>query len=494
MLAKDFANLPPMRRRSFLKASLLGAGAMAMPSFLSACGGSSSGYGPLVVDPNTPWWLQNGFEPIFTEATAFDLPVRGAIPPELNGLYTRNGSNPQNSDSPHWFLGDGMIHGVKIENGQAKWYRNRYVQTELYKQGVAFNQSIALGLPPGGPNGTSNVSTFYHGGRLMSSGEIGAGFEIDPQTLETIGLQTYGDRITNSLTAHPKIDPVTGHLHCFGYWFAPPYLTYYEIDTQGNVVHEAAIDVAEPSMFHSFAITDREAIFWECPVLFNLQNAVENPIDAFRWTPEYGTKIGILPFGAPGSDIRWVKLPEPCYVFHEVNAFRRGTEVVIDVHRLEEVFGSTDIAAGEDRITRWIVDTAGEDLTFREEIVNYNNWDLAAHDRRFTGRKYRHSWHTEFRDQPEGVQVGGIGYLDFDTGAEKLWDPGRGRHGSEPFFVPTGAAEGEGYLMAFVYDRGTGASVLAIFEAMDHTKGPVAEIEMPQRVPLGFHGVWVPDL
>jgi len=492
MRPKDLASLCSINRRSLLKASLLGAGAMALPSFFSACGDSALPGDPLTVDPSTPWWLQNGFEPVFTEVTALDLPVRGAIPPELDGIYVRNGSNPQNRDSPHWFLGDGMVHAVRLEKGRAKSYRNRYVRTALYQRGVNFSDTIKLGLAPGGPNGTSNVSTFYQGGRLIISGEIGVGFEIDPETLETIGLQTYGSRITNSLTAHPKVDPETGHLHCFGYWFSPPYLTYYELDSQGNVVHEAPIEVEKASMFHSFAITDREAVFWECPVLFDLQSAIENPIDAFSWTPEYGARIGILPFGAPGSAIRWVELPAPCYVFHEVNAFRRGTEIVIDVHRLEEVFGSTDLAAGQDRITRWIVDTAGRDLTFREEIVNYNNWDLPSHDRRFTGRKYRHSWHTVFRDEPVGVNIGGIGYLDLDTGRDELWDPGPSRHSGEPFFVPTGSAEGEGYLLAFVYDRHRASSVLAIFEAMDHAKGPVAEIELPQRVPFGFHGCWVP--
>ncbi|MFP6664761.1 MAG: carotenoid oxygenase family protein, partial [Deltaproteobacteria bacterium] len=239
------------------------------------------------------------------------------------------------------------------------------------------------------------------------------------------------------------------------------------------------------------AITDREAVFWECPVLFNFANAIENPIDAFVWTQEYGARIGILPFGRPGSEIRWVEI-DPCYVFHEVNAFRRGDEVVIDVHRLAEVFNNTDLASGEDRLTRWIIDTSGEELSFREEIVGYESWDLAAHDRRFTGRKYQHSWHTEFRDHPVGVEIGGIGYLNYDTGEKKLWTPEPGRHVSEPFFVATGAGEGEGYIMCYTYDTATTSSTLAIFEAMDHTRGPIAEVELPQRVPYGFHGVWVP--
>lgn len=461
-----------------------------MPSIFSACGGSSEQSYPLVVDPGTPWWLQNNFAPVFEEVEAFDLPVRGAIPPELSGFYTRNGSNPQNSDSPHWFLGDGMIHAVHLEGGRARSYRNRYVQTGLYLQGASFGSTISNGSGPGGANGTSNVSTFYQGGKLISSGEIGSAFEIEPATLETIGVQTWGGRITNSLTAHPKVDPETGHLHCFGYWFAPPYLTYYEIDRAGNVIHETPIEMAAPSMIHSFAITDREAVFWEGPVLFDIRGAIDSPIDAFRWTPEYGARIGILPFGRPGSEIRWVEIP-PCYVFHETNAFRRGDEIVIDVHRLAAVFHNTDLAEGEDRLIRWIVDTSSDELGYRAEEIGDEGWDLAAHDRRYTGRPYQHSWHLEFRDHPDSVDIGGLAYLNPNSGERQLWTPEAGRSAAEPFFVPAGPGEGDGYVMCYVYDVRSDSSTLAIFEAMDIARGPVAEIELPQRVPYGFHGVWV---
>ena len=63
------------------------------------------------------------------EVEAFDLEVRGALPPELSGLYVKNSSNPPRSDSPHWFFGDGMVHGVRLAGGKAQWYRNRFIET-----------------------------------------------------------------------------------------------------------------------------------------------------------------------------------------------------------------------------------------------------------------------------------------------------------------------------------------------------------------------------
>ncbi len=76
-----------------------------------------------------PFHLSGNFAPVFDELTEFDLEVEGAIPPELRGRFFRNGSNPQSGSSPHWFMGNGMIHGVELRDGKAVWYRNRYVQT-----------------------------------------------------------------------------------------------------------------------------------------------------------------------------------------------------------------------------------------------------------------------------------------------------------------------------------------------------------------------------
>ena len=79
--------------------------------------------------------LQGNFAPVQEEKTALDLEVQGAIPPELRGLYLRNGPNPRSGESPHWFFGDGMVHGVALADGKAKWYRNRWVRTRPYLEG-----------------------------------------------------------------------------------------------------------------------------------------------------------------------------------------------------------------------------------------------------------------------------------------------------------------------------------------------------------------------
>ena len=50
--------------------------------------------------------------------------------PNSIGTYVRTGPNPlRRATSTHWFFGDGMVHGVRLANGKAEWYRNRFVRT-----------------------------------------------------------------------------------------------------------------------------------------------------------------------------------------------------------------------------------------------------------------------------------------------------------------------------------------------------------------------------
>ena len=81
-------------------------------------------------------FLDGPFAPVTEEVTAFDLPVTGQVPSGLDGRYLRNGPNPMGLDDPgyHWFLGDGMVHGVRLRDGRAEWYRNRWVRSRAVAQ------------------------------------------------------------------------------------------------------------------------------------------------------------------------------------------------------------------------------------------------------------------------------------------------------------------------------------------------------------------------
>src|SRR5262245_45585512 len=111
-------------RRDFLSSSLFAGG-------LWILGGDHSHADPSQPKPSTNPFLEGNFAPVREEVTAEKLPVVGRIPDGLDGMFVRNGPNPQFPPlgNYHWFDGDGMLHGVRIRDGVAS-YRNRYVRTE----------------------------------------------------------------------------------------------------------------------------------------------------------------------------------------------------------------------------------------------------------------------------------------------------------------------------------------------------------------------------
>lgn len=494
--------------------SALGGAALPLVPLLAACASDDGGGGAgsnaststvaarSSVPPTTapfaadrPWWLQGNFAPVTNEVEAFDLEVRGALPPELSGLYVRNGSNPPTGDSTHWFFGDGMGHGVRLSGGRAEWYRNRYVHTALYDAGASFGDG-----PPGGASNQGNVSFIWHGGRLLASGEVGLPHELDPSDLSTTGVHDYDGKLTTSFTAHPKIDPATGRLHFFGYGFTPPFLTYHVAEPDGTLVRSEVVELPRSTMIHDFAITETDAVFWDLPVIFDLEAAtkwLEDPdsgVFPYRWSPDAGARVGIMPLDGPATDIEWYDL-DPCYVFHGVNAHRAGDEVVLDMCRLTSMFDPGETFGGESSLRRWTIDTATRRV-HDEILVEDNPGDLPSRDPRRVGRAYRYGYLAGTRENPNTVELGGLIKHDFTTGTREVWDPGPTRHSGEWLFVPGDAADDAddaGWLLGYVHDEATGTSELAVIDATDVAAGPVATVTVPQRVPYGFHAAWVPD-
>ena len=458
----------------------------------SAAGGSSSTAAPSSTvartpyDPDVPYWEQGNFVAVTTEETATNLAVKGAIPSGLSGLFVRNGSNPPTGKSLHWFLGDGMVHGVRIQDGKAAWYRNRYVQTPLHKA----NEDLGV---PGKANNQSNVAVVHHGGKLLTTGEVGWPFELDPKDLSTIGAWDFDGKLGETMTAHPKIDPATGRMHFFGYEFIRPAITYYVADPSGKLDVVSPVPTDTATMVHDFAITDRDAVFWVGPVVFGADKRNPNPSIPFHWDPTGPSKVGVMPLDGTGESIRWVDVPLG-FAFHGLNAHRDGDDVVVHIHRLEQAFGPKgDLVPSH--LTEWRIGTAGKDLTFSERRVTDRSMDLPSHDRRHTGRQTRHGWFatTTLGSSEYGFELAGICHLDLKTGKEDVWNPGPGRRAGEGFFVPADKGEGEGWVFSYIWDRATNTSVLGIFDAQDMKPVPVAEIELPARVPFGFHGLWVDE-
>src|SRR5262249_39051459 len=140
------------------------------------------------------------------------------------------------------------------------------------------------------------------------------------------------------------------------YSFLPPFLTYHRADAAGRLVQSEVIDVPGPTMVHDFAITDRHVLFMDLPVVFDLELALAGTMP-YRWSDEYGARVGVMPRGGGNADVRWCPVA-PCYVFHPLNAFEDGGQIVVDVVRYEELWRPGTTGFQRARLHRWRIDAA----------------------------------------------------------------------------------------------------------------------------------------
>jgi carotenoid cleavage dioxygenase len=436
-----------------------------------------------------PFHLRGNFAPVQQEVSAFHLEVRGAIPPELRGVYLRNGPNPRSGTSPHWFLGDGMIHGVCLEGGEARWYRNRWVRTRPFAEG----EKAVLIRPDGSVDRTvahANTHVVRHAGRYLALVESSFPTEVTRE-LDTVGIHDFGGRLQTAMTAHPKLCPLTGEMHFFGYGFAPPFLTYHRADAKGELVQSEVIEVPGPTMMHDFAITERHVIFMDLPVVFDVERALQGTLP-YAWSETYGARLGVMPRGGSNADVRWFEI-EPCYVFHPLNAFAEGDEVVLDVARYPHMWreSATDFAVAA--LHRFRIDLAGGRV--REQALDDQGIEFPRVDPRREGLRNRWGYAACFGEGVDGPRTHGLVQYDLERGTSLRHDFGPGRSPGEAVFAPAsaGSGEAEGWAIALVYDEARDTSELAILDASAFDKPPVARVALPQRVPFGFHGSWIPD-
>ena len=443
-------------------------------------------------------YLIGNFAPVRDEVTARDLPVTGAIPPALRGRYLRNGPNPIVDPDPamyHWFTGDGMLHAVELADGHAVSYRNRWVRTDGAV--AALGEPAIAGQPddvfPGGSS-AANTHVVSHAGRVLALVEVCLPTEVRPD-LSTVGRYDFDGRLRSSMTAHPKIDPVTGEMLFFGYdVMGPPWLRYHVVDRTGALVLSEDIDIRGPAMVHDFAITEHHVVFFDLPVVFDLKLVGTRPFP-FAWRPDYGARVGVMPRGGGNAEVRWFDV-DLCYVYHPLNAYDDGNTIVLDVVRHQTMFAD-DLYGPADHLPtldRWTIDLgAGKVL---EERLDDRPQELPRVDERVVGRKHRYGYAPGFGVEDHGVAFGrGLLKHDLAQGTTDVHTFGPGESAGEAVFVPESpeAGEDEGWILSLVYDAARDASDLVILDATDFTGAEVARVHLPQRVPYGFHGWWLAD-
>ncbi|MGD8418632.1 MAG: carotenoid oxygenase family protein, partial [Pseudomonadales bacterium] len=350
-------------------------------------------------------------------------------------------------------------------------------------------------------DGLANTNVVWHGGRLLALEEAHAPFEVDPETLASMGSWTFDGALSGPMTAHPKMDPKTGEMLFFGYMADGPFgrqVSYQVVNAGGDLVRSERFDAPFPSMMHDFVVTDEHVIFPIFPLTGSLERAMQGQ-PAFAWEPDKGTHIGIMPRDGSVDDIRWFET-DPCFVFHPMNAFTDGNRIIAHVMQFEEaplfphLNGSKpDPAKANARLAEWEFDLADNTNAVKRRYLDDLTGEFPRLDERYAGNAYRHGYYAASTTGNGGAGFDALAHHDFGTSTRRLYRLPEGDRVGEPVFVPrsAGAAEGDGYLLTTVYRAAGNRSDLAVFDATDLAAGPIACAELPHRIPHGFHGNWM---
>ncbi|XP_031501656.1 zeaxanthin 7,8(7',8')-cleavage dioxygenase, chromoplastic-like [Nymphaea colorata] len=452
--------------------------------------------------------------------------VEGRFPSCLEGAYIRNGPNPQfiPKSAYHLFDGDGMLHAIQVSGGQAT-FCSRFIRT--YK----FTKEEEAGLPiypnffalagfarfmrvavfmvrvlTGQINlingvGLANTALAFMNNTIMALWELDLPYamHLTPDgDVETVGRWDFGGELRMGITAHPKVDPVTGEVFAFRYGPIPPFLNYFRIGGDGTKQPDIPIfSFRQPSFVHDLAITERYAIFPDIQI-------VMKPLAMFTGMgPPMGCearkvpRVGIIPrYATDESEMKWIEVPGFNFV-HSVNAWdeKGGEEVVLvaaNVVPVEHMLERMDLLHCCLEMVRI---NLREGKVVGRRALSRRNLEWGVINPKFLGRKSRYAFMAILDPM---IKVSGIVKLDFDRASGEdcvvaTRSFGERCFAGEPFFVAKeeGGHEDDGYVLTYTHNEGSGESSFVVMDAKSPTLDIVASVRLPQRVPYGFHGLFV---
>ncbi|KAK9699011.1 hypothetical protein RND81_08G147300 [Saponaria officinalis] len=462
----------------------------------------------------------------------------GALPSSLEGAYIRNGPNPQfyPRGPYHLFDGDGMVHCIRIRDGKATLC-SRFVKTYKYKiehdagfsiipnvfSGVngffGFMARVSLAVArvaagqfnPSNGVGLANTSVAFFGDRLYALGESDLPYAVrltPDRDIQTLGRNDFDGKLVLSMTAHPKVDHDTGETFAYRYGPIPPFLTYFRFDAKGNVNADVPISsLTRPPFIHDFAITKKYTIFPDIQIVMDITSMILRGGSLLNWDPSKVSRIGIIPrYDNDEKNIRWFDVPGFNAV-HVINAWddidEYGNESIVMV--------AANILSAQHTLQRMdLTHSSIEKIKIdpktgvvSRQTLSARNLDFGVVNPTYTGKKNRYVYAAVGDPAPN---VTGVVKLDVSR-AENPGCPdcvvgsrdfGPGCYGGEPFFVArdpenVDADEDDGYVVSYVHDENIGVSKFIVMDAKSLRLDIVASVRLPQRVPYGFHGLFVKD-
>ncbi len=459
------------------------------------------------------------------EWAARNLEVEGEIPPEIHGAFFR--AVPDPAFAPLYaddsaLSADGMVSRFYFENGAVD-HEVRYLRTPRFEAerkarralfGRYRNPYSDLPEVRNVDRAVANTTPVWHAGRFFMTKEDALAYEVNPHTLETIGPWTYGGKLrSQTMTAHPRLDPNTGELFMYGYeasGLCSTDVSFFIADRNGNLKSEEWFKAPYCSLMHDFGLTPNYAIFPVFPTKTDLERLKKGGV---HWThdQEGDSWVGILPRYGKGNEIRWFKGPKGVFAFHYMNAFEENGLVHLDISLADtQPFPFIREASGIHRgpgevkvsAERWSFDMNSPDdkIAMRPLCPPGDLPRLRDADQT---KPYTHFWMPSMNPDAKGPPVpGGPVGATFNcllrvepaTGRVDMAEFGPNTAVSEPIHVPSGRVGHDGWLLIVIdYELNPDEhrSEVLILEADRIAAPPVARIKTPVPLHQQIHGCWV---
>lgn len=445
-------------------------------------------------------YLQDGFAPTTNELDENNLTVVGKLPDDLQGVYMRNGPNPDFEPYSYTypFDGDGMIHAVYFNDGKVD-YRNRFVLTDQLKTekrlGKAMYGGIACpfirdekALNASDSKMPVKIGRFIHviqqNNTYLAMHESTSAYEIT-RNLETIGeWNPKKTPLAPDINAHSRVDPDNGRRYFISY-SEKPEITYLVLDHDAEIFEEGEIEIPYSCMVHDFVMTKQYLIIFLSPAILDIVGGQ----NCLLWKPELQTRVLILKKENLTEKPKIV-ITEPFFSFHYVNAFERNNnQIVVDHVRYEKI--GLEIDNVSPNLFRTTIDLISENC-INEKLSDYYV-EFPRINESFDSKPYRYGYLCHNSTMLNRNIMNAIMKYDFDEKKAYVHNFGDGCEVDEPIFVPKKISQDEddGYVIFYLYHSDNKRSELIILDAKNITSEPIARVQMPQRVPHGLHGSWM---
>jgi all-trans-8'-apo-beta-carotenal 15,15'-oxygenase len=494
------------------------------------------------IPADTPYQVQEwckGYRSLTEEFDYWIDEVEGQIPTDLRGTLFRNGPGllDRNGQSVrHPFDGDGMVCAIAFANGKAH-FRNRFVQTAGFiaeQQAQKFLYRGVFGTQkPGGwltnlfdtrLKNIANTQVIYWGGKLLALWEAAEPYRLDPNTLQTIGIDDLNGVLQpgSAFAAHPWIDPGCPELgrspRLVNFAIKPGLstaITLYEFALDGVLVQQQTRTVPGFAFMHDFAITPNHCLFLQNPVSFNplpyllgLRGAGE----CLTLQKNQSTQILVIP--RDGSAPMKMLSVEAGFVFHHANAFEQEGELYLDSIAYAD-FPTVDpdqdyrevkfeaLAPGQ--LWRFRLDLATG--TVQRRLLESRCCEFPTCHPGKVGRPYRYLYLGAAHEPSGNAPLQAITKLDLASCDRQLWSAAPSGFVGEPVFIPRHPSayanhlpttaysgdEDDGWLLTLVFDAQSDRTDVVILDARDLNQGAVARLHLKHHIPYGLHGTFTPE-